>query len=57
MFFQATDGCFKRFCTVLKTRIRLEGLRLKGSRLKSSTDEKGLQRSVAGEVEDKEYSE
>ena len=32
MFFQAIDCRFKRFCTVLKIRIRLEGSRLEGSK-------------------------
>ena len=45
---QATDGSFKRFCTVLKTRIRLEG-----SKLEVSRDDKGIQQSVAREVEGK----
>ena len=34
MFFQAEDGRFKSFCTVLKERIRLEGSSLEDSRLK-----------------------
>ena len=41
MFYKATDGRFKRFCTVLKTASRLEG----------SRDKKGVQQSVAHDVE------
>ena len=53
-FSQATDSRFKRFFTVLKTRIRLEGSRLEGSRLEDSRDEKGIQQSDARELEGKE---
>ena len=56
MFFQATNGGFKCFCTILKTRIRLEGSRLEGSRLEaqgSRLKEKGIPQSVAREVEGK----
>ena len=36
MFFKATDGRFKRFCTVLETKIRLERSKLEGPRAQGS---------------------
>ena len=50
MFFQATDGRFKKFCTVLKTRISLEVSRLEGSR-----DEKGISKVLHARSKVKEF--